>query len=409
MKVKIDHINNFGNGVTISPKKIFIPYVIEDEEVEAELLLEKKDYSYATLTKIINPSPERVTPPCQYYTKCGGCNLQHMSSKRYSTFKHDQLIEIIKKTGNEATLSEMFILRPGIRHRANFKVQNKKIGFNKQSSHEVITIDECIALTKSLNDSIALVNQIIAKISPDKFKEVELVAAENGIDCLFTTKDQLTLNEKNIILDSIKHSPLIRISYKVNEAIEVIYSKTTPYITINNLSIELPPHCFLQVSKESIDIMLKIISPLASDYKNIIDLFAGIGTYGYALCNDSSITAIESNHSMVKAINENAKKYKLSIKGISRDLHKNPLKRNELRAFDLAIINPPRSGAEKQIANCTTTDIIMVSCNPISFIHDSKLLQKKGYKMGKIYAIDQFYWTNHLELIAFFRAPRLSE
>jgi len=333
VKVKIDHLNSFGNGVCLGAKKIFIPYTIEGEHIEADLLLEKKDYSFAAATKIITPSAERVDPPCPYYTKCGGCNLQHMSEKRYDQFKHDQLRDIIKKLGDETTVSDMFILKAGIRHRANFKVHNKKIGFNKQSSHEIITIDKCIALIDSLGEVIPLINHIIAKIPADKFKEVELLAAANGIDCVFTTTDQITLHEKNLILDLVKHSSLIRISYKINENIEVIYTKATPFIVINNMNIELPPHCFLQVSKESIDIMLSIISPLATSYVNIIDLFAGIGTYGYAICEKSPVTAIESDQTMVKAINVNAKKYQLDIKGFSRDLHQNPLKKNELKSM----------------------------------------------------------------------------
>lgn len=405
MRLKIDYLNNFGNGVARSSKKILVPYTLEGEEIEAQMVLEKKNYGLAGIKKILKPSLERVQAPCLYYTECGGCNLQHLSSARYQQFKQEQLDEIIQKTGSPQAESELYIFPAGIRQRANFKVKNKKVGFYKQASHEIVFTEKCIALNSDLNEAIKLINQMLASITREIFEEVTIVNAENGIDVLFILKDQLTLNEKNIIKNMAALSALIRISYKIGSNIEIIYSSSEPYILLANLRIELPVDCFLQASKESINLIAGIVSLLADSYPVIIDLFAGIGTYGYFLSKKSQVTGFESSQTMVNAINFNAKKYKLNLKGIMRDLHKKPLKASELSPFNLAIINPPRSGASTQVKIFSGCDIIMVSCNPVSFIADAKMLIKKGYQMKKIYAVDQFHWTNHLELVAFFQKP----
>jgi 23S rRNA (uracil1939-C5)-methyltransferase len=403
MKLKIDYLNNLGNGVALHPHKVFVPYTLDGEEIDASLVLSKKDFTLAQLNAIITPSRDRISAPCTYFTRCGGCNLQHLSAKRYQQFKESQLKEVINKIGSANTESHLFILGGGMRHRASFKVINKQLGFYKQSSHEIVQIAHCIALNKELNATISLINKIILVLSQDIVQGVELVSTDNGIDCLFLITDQLSLHDKNIIIKLITNSNVLRLSYKIGACIETIYCSSTPVITIGNFAIELPLQCFLQASKESIKLMSDLIGNLAAPYKNIADLFAGIGTYGYFLCMQAAISCFESDKLMVQAMNHNAKKYNLNMRGFQRNLHTKPLKHSELKNFDLAIVNPPRSGAPEQIAHFCTTDIIMVSCSANSFIRDAIALMKKGYKMTKIYAIDQFHWTPHIELIAFFQ------
>jgi len=407
LKIKIDHLNDFGDGVAFSSddKKIFIPYVIEGEEVEAELILEKKDFSRAKMTNIISPSTERVEAPCIYYNKCGGCNLQHLSQQRYFKFKERILENILRKTGFSVPKSEIYYIGEGTRHRAHFKVKNNKIGYYRHASSEVIAIDKCLVLNSTLNNIINLLNKVLSKIGNNKINDIALTSCDNGVDCLFSIADQLTLNEKNIIIGLISNSAIIRMSYKINDFIETFYLKEMPQTTIAGYKINIPQNSFLQASPESISIMANIITKYSASYKNVADLFAGFGSYGYVLCKNAHVTSYEENFLMVKTINESALQYNLNIKGSSRDLFKKPLKRAELSNFDLIIINPPRAGAAKQIENFRNTDIIMISCNPITFVKDAKILKENGYIMQNLYGIDQFHWTNHLELVAFFKAP----
>ena len=67
-------------GVAKIGGKIFlIPGALIDEEVDAQILKEKPNYTIATLNKIIVPSANRVKPVCPYFSVCGGCDLQHMN------------------------------------------------------------------------------------------------------------------------------------------------------------------------------------------------------------------------------------------------------------------------------------------------------------------------------------------
>ena len=107
----------------------------------------------------------------------------------------------------------------------------------------------------------------------------------------------------------------------------------------------------------------------------------------------------------INALNEVRDCYNLPIETEVRDLFGGSIESNELNKFDVAIINPPRAGAENQsieLAKSSVKNIIYVSCNPETFARDLKILENT-YELIDIRAIDQFIWSNHLEIIAFLK------
>ena len=89
----------------------------------------------------------------------------------------------------------------------------------------------------------------------------------------------------------------------------------------------------------------------------------------------------------------------------ARDLFRRPLLVNELHRFDAAVIDPPRAGAEAQVAELaesTLKTIAYVSCNPISFARDAAHLCAHDYRLDFVQTVDQFRWSTHIELIAGF-------
>ncbi len=65
-----------GEGVgRIDEFVVFVPFVIVGETVEVEITEVKKNFARAKLLRVVTPSPERVTPECQYFAQCGGCQV----------------------------------------------------------------------------------------------------------------------------------------------------------------------------------------------------------------------------------------------------------------------------------------------------------------------------------------------
>ena len=46
--------------------------------------------------------------------------------------------------------------------------------------------------------------------------------------------------------------------------------------------------------------------------------------------------------------------------------------------------------------------IVAVSCNPNTFVNDANMLISGGYKLQEVTMVDQFIYSNHSELVAFF-------
>jgi 23S rRNA (uracil1939-C5)-methyltransferase len=143
--------------------------------------------------------------------------------------------------------------------------------------------------------------------------------------------------------------------------------------------------------------------------KNVVDLYSGCGTYSFPIAQTgANVRAFEGSYEMVLAFNNAIRQNGLDDKmsAQTRDLFKNPVRADELKNFDTIIINPPRNGAlpqTQQIAKAGVANVIMVSCNPATFERDAKCLLQAGYIIDKIVPIDQFLWSNHLELVASFK------
>jgi len=89
----------------------------------------------------------------------------------------------------------------------------------------------------------------------------------------------------------------------------------------------------------------------------------------------------------------------------ARDLFRRPLLPDELAAFDAVVLDPPRAGAEAQVAELARAKppvIAYVSCNPVTFARDAKTLVQAGYSLNWVQVVDQFRWSAHVELAAAF-------
>jgi 23S rRNA (uracil1939-C5)-methyltransferase len=78
----------------------------------------------------------------------------------------------------------------------------------------------------------------------------------------------------------------------------------------------------------------------------------------------------------------------------------------EMKKIDGVLFDPPRAGALDQageIARSKVSTVVGVSCNPVTFARDAKLLVAAGFKLERVTPVDQFLWSPHIELVGVFR------
>ena len=139
----------------------------------------------------------------------------------------------------------------------------------------------------------------------------------------------------------------------------------------------------------------------------IADLFAGIGTFAFALAGQARVHAVEGWAPAVAAITQAARRAGLAERVTSemRDLQRRPLDPDELAGYGAVVLDPPRVGAKQQaasLARARVPRLAAVSCNPASFARDARILIAGGYCLVTVQPIDQFVWTPHIELVAEF-------
>ena len=69
-----------GMGVArLEGRVVFVPCTIQGERWRVRLEKVNKNVAWGRGTELLLPSPERITPDCPLYGRCGGCQFRHMT------------------------------------------------------------------------------------------------------------------------------------------------------------------------------------------------------------------------------------------------------------------------------------------------------------------------------------------
>ncbi len=98
--VRIDDIGVGGEGIgKVDGYTLFIKDAVIGDLVEAKLMKAKKNYGYARLMKILEPSADRGEPRCRFARQCGGCQIQAMSYEKQLEFKQNKVRGNLERIG----------------------------------------------------------------------------------------------------------------------------------------------------------------------------------------------------------------------------------------------------------------------------------------------------------------------
>ncbi len=366
--------------------------------------------------------------------KCGGCDYRNLVKNEYQKLKIAEFTATIKSiNSSDFKLMPPVFTEDGKRRRATFAFEYKKknllFGFNQKASHQLVDVDMCCSLTPKINKNIEFIRNLVLMICSQPYTEkqgkkivqktiaggdVFVCEADNGLDIVLEFSAPLTLDYRMIISDAVNSSPdIIRISHRLSQhsESETLVEKNSPYIKSGKHKVYIPAGTFLQPSAEGQTSLENLVLKYFSDFSgNIADLFCGVGTFSYLFAQHKKIkvTAIDSSAALLKGFNASVNRNQITnIKIVNKNLFKYPLDENELKEFDALIFDPPRAGAKELCRSIASSQnkpekIVAISCNPQTFVNDANTLISGGYKLEEITMVDQFPYSNHSELVAFF-------
>ncbi|MBM3632776.1 MAG: class I SAM-dependent RNA methyltransferase [Alphaproteobacteria bacterium] len=413
----VQELGQNGDGVVIADtQRLYIPYASPGDEVSVELSLTKKNRYIVVNYEIMKHGANYVDPPCPHFGVCGSCQLQHLNDMTYTQFKRDKILKPLLFEGFESPqhlVKTPIVLPAGIRRRANFNFRclpkGVELGYHKYHSYELLTLKSCHILKPEIVSFMNPLLTVIGKSFPPGFEgEVFITAAENGLDVNIEVRDRtpLTLEQRELWGEFAAHQNLCRLIVTLKGKEDFTLIRDTPYVLFDGVPVESNCRGFLQPSAKADEILTDIVTKLLPPApKRIADLFCGRGTLSLPLSRFAPVVGYEMDEPALLALKNASQKSQRPITTVYRDLFKTPLKNNELSEYDVVVIDPPRAGAETQtnaLANSAVPTLIYVSCNPLTFARDARVLVAGGYQIEYIQPLDQFRWTVHVEAIAKF-------
>ncbi len=319
---------------------------------------------------------------CSYFKKCGGCVWQDLSEADYLAKKELFIRRAFADVGlNDIPLNPILLMPTGIRRRVCFAFYQGHFGFNEARSHKIIEVDSCPLLESDLNSLISDLRSVVKNLggAGDCF----LLKTKAGVDIHIKDGRGMPDLAKLEMLNILATNP---------QVVRLIYNDTPIF---QKAPLLYQADTFLQPSEQGEKTLVNLVLKNIGRAKKAVDLFCGYGTFTRPLANAGlSVMGYDSDSRSVSTLGE---------MGQVRDLFRNPLVPEELSITDLAVLDPPRAGAKEQVLQLADTNIpkiIMVSCSPKTGARDIKILTDAGWNLTEITPVDQFTYSNHIEIVA---------
>ena len=403
LEVRIERLGAQGDGLAQGPDgPLFVPFTLPGELVKVAA---EPGEPRAEALAILEPSPERIAPVCQYFGTCGGCALQHMDTGAYLAWKREQVVAALASRGLEVPVEEVRAVPLASRRRAAFTLgrtaRGVAFGYRGARSHAIVDIAACPVLSSSIAGRLPKLKSALAPLLGGKREaRVTVTEADQGLD---------------VVVEGIRPSPGLFAKLAAAGASlgaaritvdgESVILAGEPTVTLSGAQVRLPPGAFLQASRESETVLVGLVKEGVGRAKRVADLFAGIGTFTFALAGSAEVDAFEQDEAAIAALAGAARTTpKLKpVRTFSRDLFRAPLSPRELARYDAVVLDPPRSGARAQaeaLAASKVPKVVMVSCNPGTCARDLRILVDGGYRITRVVPVDQFLFSPHIELVA---------
>jgi 23S rRNA (uracil1939-C5)-methyltransferase len=276
------------------------------------------------------------------------------------------------------------------------------VGFHVRASDEIVAIPDCRVLHPDLIAALPVLEQV-TRLAAARGAEVALhvTRTETGLDLALEGAKPLGREEMAAL------APLAGSFARITWNGEPALQQGPPRLTLGRAPVVPPPGAFLQATEAGEAALVAGVRAGIAGASSVVDLFAGMGTFTFPAAETASVHAVEGARAMIDALEQGARRASglRPITAQVRDLFRDPLTAAELSRFDAAIIDPPRAGAQAQVAELARADlarIAFVSCNPATFANDAATLISAGWRMGALTVVDQFRWSPHIETVTTF-------
>jgi 23S rRNA (uracil1939-C5)-methyltransferase len=414
MNLRIEKLVYGGEGLARQDgRTIFVPFVLPDERVAVEPAEERKKFIRARLVEVLEPSADRVSPPCRHFGVCGGCQYQHIRYERQLQAKGEILRETLSRIGHipwdgpiTAHASPPF----GYRNRAQWKLRShageQAIGYFRAGTTALCPAEECPVLAPRLEETLGALRDLAARGAlPEAVREIAGFLNPRTNDLLLTVSLRGFPASPGALVKTLREA-LSRLASLLlvetpGERMELDGPGFLHYEAAGR-SHRVGHLSFFQVNRFLVDEMAEAVAN-GEKGRVALDLFAGVGLFAGALAGRfEKVIAVESDPAAARDLAINLEVDEPAAQAVNADAerflsgwHEKP---------DLVVLDPPRAGvaagALERLAHLKPERITYVSCDPSTLARDLERLASTGYALAELHLFDVFPETFHIESLA---------
>ncbi|OQP31633.1 23S rRNA (uracil(1939)-C(5))-methyltransferase RlmD [Pantoea latae] len=416
--VTVDELDSFGQGVARHQgKTLFISGALPGERAEVTLVEEKRHYARGKATRLLSTSPERVTPRCPHFTRCGGCQQQHAAEPLQQRSKAAALSRMLSQTAQRTVAVDEIIAGPtwGYRRRARLglqwqpKMRELQMGFRQEASNDLVAIRECPILAPELEALLPPLRDCLSALKgASRLGHIELVLADNGPLMVLRHLDALHAEDREK-LERFSHERSLMLFLDGGEALEKVRG-SEPFYHSGEVRLTFSPQDFIQVN-DAVNQQMVAQAMAWLDLQpddRVLDLFCGMGNFtipvGKFVQNAVGVEGVAAlvRQAAYNAQLNNLKNVRFFQHNLEEDVTRQPW---AAQGFNKVLLDPARAGAAGVMAHVVKlapTRVVYVSCNPTTLARDSQTLLSAGYHLERVAMLDMFPHTRHLESMVLF-------
>lgn len=380
----------------VDGKAVFVSQLLPGEKAAIEIIEEKKDFSRGKVVDLLEPSEHRIKAPCPYYDLCGGCNLQIADDE----YQRELRLSVLKDTflralGRDSSFDDArriienaeIIAGDSWAYRSRFQFVDG--GLKERNSNRIVKLDYCPVATDKVNE--LLKNGRIP--AAGTYGKTEKSANKRTGSRRTPDKNQCRVH----VFENVAAAE--------NPGLKEIPQEYTAEILGKKLTFDV--RGFFQSNIGLLEKALPFVTEFSGHKARLLDMYAGVGTFSsFAAKYFDETVLVEHNKKALSYAKKNVQEGTIRLCPSSgEDFTKTPEARLD---YDAVIIDPPRSGMEKSVCNwlCEKKPPLIrsVSCDPVTHARDAKILLSSGYRLTKLFLLDFYPQTSHIESLAYFEA-----
>ncbi len=428
-KTAITDLNHQGDGVgKIDGFTLFVPRSLPGETVTVEIVTVHKTYAEARLVTIEETTTGRITPACQHFDRCGGCQLQHLAYEKQLAWKQSMVAETLRRiAGIEAPVMPIIAMDEPWHYRNKAQIHIAKIkgrvinGFYEQGSHNIIDLKQCPVQHPANEEMLNILRRALQKYS-EQSGETETSAfpitsavvrtsfqSGRSVVALNAAPGRTYINRSKQLAALITHESggkvvdIVLLHQGKKSGITLLSGQSNLEELIDPFRYQVSPHSFFQINPQQAKELYESAAAFSGNPRTAIDLYCGTGNFALYLSRVAeTVVGVDSEKSAIEDATINAALNNINnVSFINARAEAIPTLLQKGKQPVTIFLNPPRKGCSPALINdvikADPERIVYISCNPATLARDLGLLQKAKFATQKVQPVDMFPHTSHVE------------